>query len=187
MNVIFLDVDGVLNTGRDRKLLKKREGISSDDAQFIFDVIAMRHLKELAFKHDAKIVISSTWRYEKDKEEDRYWNVLMGTLKAYQLDDKVIGVTPDLRGKYNTICCRSHEIKAWLNECHVQVDNYVILDDDANLFHEEDNHLVLTDDDNGFDKVSFELADKILGDGLTAPTTNEKALKPGEINWAEVY
>ena len=184
MKVIFLDVDGVLNTGRYRKLLKKREGISSDDAQFIFDIIAMRNLKNLAFKHDAKIVVSSTWRYEKDDEDDMYWKVLMGTLKAYQSDDKVIGVTPDLRETYNTICCRSHEIKAWLDECDIQVDNYVILDDDANLFHEEDSHLVLTDEYSGFDKNSFELADKILNNGV-APTTN-RALKPGEINWDEL-
>ena len=106
MKVIFLDVDGVLNTGRYRKLLKKREGISYYDAQFIFDVIAMRNLKDLVSKYNAKIVISSTWRYFRHNEDNMYWKVLMGTLKAYQLDDKVIGVTPDLRDRYNTICCR---------------------------------------------------------------------------------
>ena len=186
MKVIFLDVDGVLNTGRYRKLLKKREGISYYDAQFIFDVIAMRNLKDLVSKYNAKIVISSTWRYFRHNEDNMYWKVLMGTLKAYQLDDKVIGVTPDLRDRYNTICCRGHEIKSWLDECNIQVDNYVILDDDANLFHEEDNHLVLTDDFYGFDKNSFELENKILSNGFKTTTTVERALKPGEIDWSQL-
>lgn len=48
MKVIFLDIDGVLNTDRYLKILKKQNGgVSYYGMEFNFDPRAMRNLKEI--------------------------------------------------------------------------------------------------------------------------------------------
>lgn len=161
MKIIFLDIDGVLNTGRYRKILKKTEHMSSDDSQFFFDPITMRNLSELVSKNDAKIVISSTWRYDRDKKDDIYWNMLMGNLRQFNLEDKVIGVTPDLREQYNTIRCRGYEIKEWLDTTKEIIDGFVIIDDDDNMTPFMDK-LAYCDEFYGLNDETKSIAHKIL-------------------------
>ena len=161
MKIIFLDIDGVLNTGRYRKILKKTEYMSSDDSQFFFDPITMRNLSELVSKNDAKIVISSTWRYNRDKKDDIYWNMLMGNLRQFNLEDKVIGVTPDLREQYNTIRCRGYEIKEWLDTKKEIIDGFVIIDDDDNMKPFMDK-LAYCDEFYGLSNETKSIAHKIL-------------------------
>ena len=161
MKVIFLDVDGVLNTGRYRSFLKKTEFMGYNESQFFFDPMALKNLKDLVNENDAKIVISSTWRYGKDNEGDVFWRMLMGNLRQCKLEDKVIGVTPDLREIYNTINCRGHEISKWLAETNENIEGYVIIDDDDNM-HPLMNKLAYCNDFYGFDKKVKIIAEKIL-------------------------
>lgn len=176
MKVIFLDIDGVLNTGRYRKILKKSEGLSYEDSQFLFDPITMRNLVDLVNINQAKIVISSTWRYDKDKEDDMYWTMLMGNLRQYNLEQKVIGVTPDLREKYNTIRCRGYEIKEWLDTTTENVEGFVILDDDDNMTPFMDK-LAYCDEFSGFDKKVKSIADKIINNIKVSDDENPLILK----------
>lgn len=160
MKVIFLDVDGVLNTGRFRKILKRSEGLSYEDSQFFFDPIAMKNLAFLVKENDAKIVISSTWRYDKDNPKDMYWKMLIGNLREFGIDDKVIGVTPDLRAIYNTISCRGYEINNWLKD-NYDIESFVIIDDDDNMYPLMDK-LAYCDEFYGLNNEVKLIANKIL-------------------------
>lgn len=160
MKVIFLDVDGVLNTGRFRKILKKREGLSYEDSQFFFDPIAMKNLSSLVKENNAKIVISSTWRYDKNNPKDMYWKMLIGNLREFGLEDYVIDITPDLREKYNTISCRGYEIKEWLNN-NKNIESFVIIDDDDNMYPLMDK-LAYCDEFYGLNNEVKLIANKIL-------------------------
>ena len=61
MNVIFLDIDGVLNspnyTKKYKEMKTKKERVYKN-----IDDNALNYLKELQNRYDAKIVLTSTWR-----------------------------------------------------------------------------------------------------------------------------
>lgn len=160
MNIIFLDIDGVLNTTRYRKIQMKYDHISEEEAQFNFDPISLKYLSSIINETNAYIVISSTWRYNRDDKNDRYWNEIFFNLKRYNLENRIIGATEDLRDIYNTISCRGYEINEWI-ERHGEVSNYVILDDDPNMNGLEAK-LAYCDEDYGLNEEVFNIALKIL-------------------------
>lgn len=124
MNIIFLDIDGVLNTERFVKIQVKNNECNYYEAQFNFDPICMKNLKELINDYCCKVVITSTWRL--DYPNDKYWIELIGNFKKYGIDNSIIGVTTrkyDIRGK---------QIQEWLKQ-HKEVNNYVIIDDDSDM------------------------------------------------------
>ena len=162
MKVIFLDVDGVLNT----QFSKSRCGgfIGIDDSK-------VKLLKEIVEATGAKIILSSSWRYgwERDEEScdqlaiymnkklaNRLLHILDKTKKYVKSDDKNI--------KY---CDRGSEIKEWLSR-HPNVDKWVVLDDDIFDDYEREGimpHLVKTsfyDDLGGLQRWSVDSAIKIL-------------------------
>ena len=108
MKVIFLDIDGVLNT---RKTIERWRGLIGIDATLA------RRFAQLQQATGASVVLSSTWRLE------RNW-------KATMRKNSVVGVidrTPDLPGR-----SRGEEIGAWLT-AHPEVGVYVILDDQSDM------------------------------------------------------
>ena len=80
MKVIFLDVDGVLNSKRDGNSIKLRT-----DSHF-------RLLQEIVKATGAKIVLSSSWRAGFAKAR----NTLLNRLKEYGLE--IMDSTPVLSG-----------------------------------------------------------------------------------------
>lgn len=107
MKVIFLDIDGVLNTNSDRE-------ISSDK---------LKLLSELVSKTGADVVLSSSWRYG--------WNQLKlnqpGT-RIYRLKQLLKNngiVIKDIIGLDLT---KSIQIKNYLNTN--MISNYIVLDDE---------------------------------------------------------
>lgn len=120
MNIIFLDVDGVLNSMPYCESLKKSEP---------YNEISDFHLQMLAKIYHtchAKIVLSSTWRTlddESDKAAYPMYQYLAHSLAKY--DMKIISKTPVLGMN------RPLEIKTWLEEHSGEGEmNYIILDDD---------------------------------------------------------
>ena len=109
MNIIFFDIDGVLN-------YYKSHGIDWD----IVD-----NLIQLAKDTDAKLVMSSSWRDvlinpERNSEPDKkYIHHLIDAM-----GDLYIGHTPMFDDEDN----RELEIQEWLDE-HPNVDHFVIFDD----------------------------------------------------------
>jgi hypothetical protein len=128
INIIFLDIDGVLNSMAYFELSKR------GNKQTVYNEISDFHLQMLAKIYhtcNAKIVLSSTWR-EMDNESDisvyPMYQYLIESLAKYNM--KIFSKTPVLGMN------RPLEIITWLNN---QVDKenirFVSLDDD---FSKED-------------------------------------------------
>lgn len=121
MNIIFLDVDGVLNSIRKLKEVYDKTHKPHSGNNYPFDEVCLENLKMLVNKTNSKLVISSTWRkYEEDVD------VLLNVLKEYGLDKEVVGFTPILNSR------RGLEIKEYLSSLNEEV-NFIILDDDSDM------------------------------------------------------
>jgi HAD domain in Swiss Army Knife RNA repair proteins len=108
MKVIFLDIDGVLNSC---KTVERWRGLVGIDASLA------RRFAGLQQSTGAITVLSSTWR-------------LSRTWKSTMRKNGVVGIidrTPDLPGR-----SRGEEIAAWL-AAHPEVEVYAILDDDSDM------------------------------------------------------
>ena len=117
--VLFLDVDGVLNSERTRIAFGGYPGDFSAVDMGKFDHAAINMVRALCRKADLSVVVSSAWRIAFGWDE-------IG--KA--LDLPTIGQTPRLPG------ARGHEIAAWLAE-HPEVESYAILDDSGDMLPEQ--------------------------------------------------
>lgn len=155
MNIIFLDIDGVLNTSnygvQAHAMWKRTNGWfkSRDEFGAKFDPMAVDCLEYIVHRTNAKIVISSTWRKSG-------LHVMKNMFKVRGIDADIIGVTPVL----NTM--RGEEIEQWLHE-NDYVTNYVILDNNTDFTEEQKkNHFVCTHGKHGLDHNAMVKALKIL-------------------------
>lgn len=119
MKIIFLDIDGVLNSKdwfEKNKDIKGYREINPKKVEF---------LKEIVDKTNAKIVLSSTWR---NIPEHPLFLFLVDVLRDKGLEIK--SFTPKLEQN------RPKEIKTWLEEHkEEEIESFISLDDD---FPEED-------------------------------------------------
>ena len=119
MKVIFLDLDGVLNS-------KKYDRIRDWSAQTSIDESRLPILEKIIAATGAELVFSSTWRVHWDKDETRcdddgrYINETLGKF-GLKLFDK----TPQLGLFYS----RAEEVQNWLKYPPAPVESFVILDD----------------------------------------------------------
>lgn len=126
--IIFLDVDGVLNTPK----FIHRNGFTAID-DILVDIVV-----NIVKATNAEIVLSSSWRVdEKDKR------IVFETFKEKNID--IVDCTPWL--SQNGWVERNEEIRAWL-ENNI-VDKFAIIDDtpDANIpgsFFQTDENIGLT-------------------------------------------
>ena len=158
MKIIFLDIDGVLNV--------IPQGY--DEFGGIFHKHFIDNLKRIIDETDAKIVISSTWRFSGLEYILNMW-------KFRELPGEVIGVTPNFMAKLGTILCRGKEIDAWIEKFELEngaLESYVILDDDSDMEEHQLENFVMTSGNQdhedcidigyGLTKKCSELAIKIL-------------------------
>lgn len=135
MKVIFLDVDGVLNS---QSLFEKcKEDLVPIDEENI------KYLKKIVDATGASIVLSSSWRYgwaEHSDDVQDWCRLLVDTLEKYEL--KIIDKT-----EYLSNGRREDEIKDWLEKSSEPVENFVILDDGDYDWqrHGYEKYLVKTD------------------------------------------
>jgi hypothetical protein len=104
MKVIFLDIDGVLNSPKTRNPRK---------FPYVVERRLVSRLKHLLRKTGAKVVLSSTWRYDP-----------AGLFSAKHHGIPFIDCTPDFPNKP-----RRNEILGWLGH-HPRVTRYAVIDDD---------------------------------------------------------
>lgn len=119
MKVIFLDIDGVLNS---RIYDRKRNW----DEQTNIDETRLPLLKRIVDETGAKIVLSSTWRKHWDKQTrkcDEDGIYINDVFEKFGIE--VYDKTPDLGIDYD----RPDEIKAWLQSSEEDVESFVIIDD----------------------------------------------------------
>ena len=120
MKLIFLDIDGVLNSSawlEDQ--YKKGRSVSMVRE---FDRAAIGNLNRVVLGTGAKVVISSTWRllYSLDH--------ITGMLLDFGFKGVVIDKTPEIfRG------ARGYEIEKWMKEHRVTPGQVVILDDSSDM------------------------------------------------------
>lgn len=140
--IIFLDVDGVLNTERYRRIqAKNHAGVMLDEFNLNFDPVATANLKQLIQETEAELVITSTWRIGKlDTKYCFLWNHLERNLSLIALKHKVLDVTP-LLYSVHTPYHRWHEIQHWLEaNQHLSITQFVIIDDAWDMGIYNDHH-----------------------------------------------
>lgn len=119
MKIIFLDVDGVLNS--EEFYMAHKEDIELQQ----IDEVCVKRLKQIVDATNAKIVLSSSWRggWDKDpKKIDQFCMQLVKMLAKYDL------VIVD-RTCYLETWDRSKEVQIWIKEQKERIDSFLILDD----------------------------------------------------------
>ena len=161
MKVIFLDIDGVLNSVDWMKTIAPNSW-KAGDGETQLDPAAVLRLDRVAKESGARIVISSTWR------KIYRCGAIAGFLRRRGFTGEVIGETPDFsrlepceRGTVDGRFERGHEIQAWLDE-HPQVTHFAILDDDSDMAHLAD-HFVHTRHPSGLTDAHIPQLLKLLG------------------------
>lgn len=147
-NILFLDIDGVLNTRntfyRRNKFYKNNKIVLPKIDEFRVELLS-RIIKET----NSSIVISSSWRNGLEKKDDTIipcnedCHDLILILKKYDLviDD----ITP-----FDQNRIRQNEIREYLNNHNVK--KFVIIDDeDADLFEYKDELVKIKCDWQSFD------------------------------------
>lgn len=138
MKIIFLDVDGVLNSVQDRfstKLETRKH------------ILFLRHIVN---KTDAEIVLSSSWRI------CGLLPKLCRILREYNL--RISDITPYILDRAS----RGREIRAWLDD-HTGVESFVILDDeDFDIVNMFPDNIVKTNSEVGLQKEDAEKCIAIL-------------------------
>ena len=161
--VMFLDIDGVLNTGRwyskmDRNTPKDKYG-------YAFDPNAVANLKKIVDETGAEIVISSSWKSFGFSELEEMW-------QDRALPGKLIDITPNSVSDemllnadldhMELFSIRGMEIKEWLSKHGKKVSHYVIIDDMDNMLQEQQPHFVWIDPEVGITEGNAAQAIMIL-------------------------
>lgn len=121
INIIFLDVDGVLNSINNLIKVYEKTHRQHSGYNYPFDEECLNNLCFLVEETNSKIVITSTWR-----RHEKGIKVLLDKLEEYNLADKVIGYTPILNKT------RGKEIKKFLSTLDYK-PNFIIIDDDTDM------------------------------------------------------
>lgn len=155
IRLIFLDVDGVLNTVNETLATS----ISSE---------CLSRFCQLVVRTNSHIVISSTWRKHKP-----FMAKLMSSLKRFDCDRRVIGKTEQIAAFE-----RPREILKWLRDAKANygmvVENWLAVDD----MPLEDmspatmgGHCCLTTIERGFEAVHLRTAEQTMMKGRNSVTT----------------
>lgn len=125
MKIIFLDIDGVLNSRDflDSKPWGENSRFSEEVEHLQIDIRAVNRLNQIVEKSEAKVVISSSWRF--CSSPDR----MQEMLDKQGFKGEVIGSTPILQPSI-----RGNEIQAWIDG-QSNVENIVIIDDQTDMVH----------------------------------------------------
>lgn len=140
MKIIFLDIEGVLNTEETYERIYRTFGYTTMIDSEI-DKFRLGYLKTIIDNTDAKIVLSSSFRYFFGKKNGKLYPT---TLKGKKLYDnfkrygiEIYDITPINMGT------REEQIKEWLlNKDYIE--SFVIIDDDPNSFEEFYDNLIQT-------------------------------------------
>lgn len=164
--IVFLDIDGVALPFENQSTAR-----ACGD-----------RISQLCRETGAKVVISSSWRWEVLDEigaenwriahtHPRWIGIANFLRSSVNLDVPVIGFTPDHSNKepdedgrvFQPRGYRGEEILAWLAE-HPEITQWVVLDDLEDWIGDKIGpNLVLTNGDVGFDEHALEKAIALLG------------------------
>lgn len=135
VKVLFLDIDGVLNSMRTCVAYGSYPHSLGETNGF--DQVAIRMIRGMCAEGDIKVVLSSAWRLSHDFKD-------VG--KAFDLP--IIDRTPSMLGP------RGQEIQAWLTG-HPEVERFAIVDDDSDMLDVQAPFFVKTDGFEGLTWAAF--------------------------------
>ena len=195
IKVIFLDVDGVLNS--EQWMKERRDKYAMDDIAnqypfYEFSPTLVANLNKITAATGAKIVVSSTWRLGRTLEQ------LQEILKSVGVTGEVIDKTVHMgapsqygstmsddkpKERLGYTIPRGCEIEYWLEQKKFKrinwssekqedylkrsgVLNYVILDDDSDMLFGQQEHFVKTSWQQGLSKSDADEAIVILNKTL---------------------
>ena len=161
--VLFLDIDGVLNTQDWHSRMTK--DTPRDEFGWVFDPVAVENLAHIVKETGASIVISSSWKFLGMEKLRKMW-------KNRNLPGSILDITPNTVSdemlqnanldEMELGVCRGNEIKEWLSRHKSEVSNYVIIDDFDDLLPEQEDHAVITNTLIGITESDAEKAIMIL-------------------------
>lgn len=143
--VLFLDIDGVLNSERSAWALGGFPHDFSEPDMRKFDHVAIGLVRKLCEETDASIVLSSSWRIIHSVHEC-----------ANGLDLPIFDKTPNSNGN------RGSQIREWL-KAHPEVLTYAIVDDDSDMLPEQKPFFVRTNVKDGLLLSDYSNLKRILG------------------------
>lgn len=136
MNIIFLDVDRVLNSAKELS-----EGP--------FSKISLSVLKRIVDETNAKIVVISSWRLLEFSRK-----ILLSELEKYH-KESVIGMTPHLTSN-------REEIMTYLKSNEFSNLNFIILDDQVIEYQDLEEHVIKIDPYFGLNEEHLETCIHLL-------------------------
>ena len=168
MNIIFLDIDGVLNC--DLFYRNRTKELTYPLSEMCPERI--KWLNEVCTTSKAQIVLSSTWRHGRDIEEMR--NIFKELGATFDLID----YTPSFSTKW---AVRGNEIYAWIEQNSMNLfgieyynyKNYVIIDDDSDMLLWQQAHFFQTDTHSGLTPNICYKINRFFG-GARFPNLKEK-------------
>ena len=172
--LIFLDVDGVLNSDRWSKWIFHNRWFLKEGGHRHIDPNGVSKVIEICKQTDAKIILSSSWRlwnYEQTK------NNLGGLRDLRPLLEYLVGITEKTEDRH-----RGTEIKKYLERCkdqnfyweHGWLKNpsttieisedsiYIIIDDDEDMLDEQLPYFIHTDFMDGISTEDVNNSIKLL-------------------------
>jgi len=153
MRVIFLDVDGVLNT---QDIIHNADR-SKHWSETHLDPERIALLDQIVERTGAVCVLSSSWRILVPVDDFEQ------LLAARGFRGRII----DRTGSCGN---RGNEIRDWLLE-HPEVERFAVLDDDSQDMEAVKDHLVLTSFERGLEPKHVEEVIKRLEEGSCTSTT----------------
>lgn len=154
MNIIFLDINGVL-IDTDPPFISNT---------FLFNSEAMTNLSKLIEITNSKIVISSKWKIGMKNPNNIYWRSIIQNFRNYGILDSLISVTPTLYN-YRNFYSKSKEISTWLSE-NFYVTKYIIISSEY-LNNHLDNVLVKTSDKKCFNSINLYNSIRLFNSDIT--------------------
>ncbi len=163
--IIFLDIDGVLNTERQHDRCVDEGVAYADNFGYAFDPIAVINLKKIIDDTGADIVISSSWKFWGLSTMQKLW-------ASRDLPGRIIDVTPntvsdelllEIDLSYMELPAgKGSEIKEWLDTKGSEVTHYAILDDVPDMLSEQESHFVQIDPRVGITEEDAQKVTEIL-------------------------
>ncbi|MDR6389209.1 HAD domain-containing protein [Paraburkholderia phenoliruptrix] len=146
--VLFLDIDGVLNSRRTVTATGTFPHGFEDKQKPHFDWVAVGMIRKLCEVTGASIVLSSSWRIIHSVDDC-----------ANGLDLPIFDRTPSLNWSGRV---RGDEIAEWL-KVHPEVARYAIVDDDSDMLEAQKPYFVQTDFQEGLRYQDYDSLAEILG------------------------
>ncbi len=165
--IIFLDIDGVLNTEYYQGVLQYKGKPWQDEYGALFDPKAVAGLKRIIEATGAEIVIESSWKYLGLNTLKKLWT-------HRKLPGKVLDITPSLisdkyllklnlsESEIDMNISKGIEIASWLIDNDKKDAKYVIIDDEYVIMESQLANFILTNPYEGITNTQVVNAISIL-------------------------